>query len=328
VTVPVRWGLLSTARINGAVINGARESDRVTVAAVASRDGARARAYAEQWGIPRAHGSYDELLADPDVDAVYVSLPNGMHVAWAIRALQAGKHVLCEKPMDRRPEEVARAFDVAEREGLVLSEAFMWRHHPQTRRLRELLDEGAIGDLRLIRASFSFPLDPGAVNVRLDAALDGGGLLDVGCYCVSGARLAAGGEPVSVLGAAVTGASGVDTRFTGMLRFAGDVLATFDCGIDMTNRHDLEIVGSRGRMVLADPWHCRRPGILLERDGEMSTVEVAPADSYRLELEDVAAAIRAERAPLLGREDALGQARAIAALERSAAEGRVVAPAS
>jgi predicted dehydrogenase len=141
---------------------------------------------------------------------------------------------------------------------------------------------------------------------------------------VSGARLVTGAEPLSALGAAVTGSSGVDTRFTGMLRFPGDVLATFDCGIDMTNRHDLEIVGSRGRMVLTDPWHCRRPGIVLERDGETSMVEVDAADSYRLELEDVAAAIRDGRAPLLGREDALGQARALAALERSAAEGRLV----
>jgi predicted dehydrogenase len=321
----VSWGLLSTARINGAVINGVRESELADVVAVASRDGERAREYAERFGIPRAHGSYDELLADPEVDAVYVSLPNGLHVEWSIRALEAGKHVLCEKPMDRRPAAVARAFDVAEREGLVLSEAFMWRHNPQTRRLRELLDEGAIGDVRLVRACFSFPLAEEAVDVRLDAALDGGGLLDVGSYCVSGARLAAGGEPLSALGSAVTGPSGVDKRFTGMLRFDGDVLATFDCGIDLPARHELEIVGSQGRMVLADPWHCREPGIALERAGRSERIEIEPADSYRLELEDMAAAIAGERPPLLGREDAIGQARAIAALERSAAEGCAVA---
>ncbi|MEA2156099.1 MAG: hypothetical protein QOE11_2239 [Solirubrobacteraceae bacterium] len=322
----INWGLLSTARINGAVINGALESQDAGVVAVASRDGARAREYAERFGIPRAHGSYDALLADPEVDAVYVSLPNGLHVEWTIRALEAGKHVLCEKPMDRRPERVAQAFDVAEREGLVLSEAFMWRHHPQTTRLRELLGDGAIGDVRLVRASFSFPLALDAPNVRLDAALDGGGLLDVGSYCISGARLAAGGEPVSAIGCAVTGARGVDTRFTGLLRFDGDVLATFDCGIDLHARHDLEISGSRGRVLLADPWHCRTPRIVLERDGQAAdTIEVEAADSYRLELEDVAAAIRGERAPLLGRADALGQARTIAALEQSAAEGRAVA---
>jgi predicted dehydrogenase len=322
---PVSGGLLSTARINGAVINGARASELADVVAVASRDGERARDYAERFGIPRAHASYEALLADPDVDAVYVSLPNGLHVEWTIRALEAGKHVLCEKPMDRRPAAVARAFDVAEREGLVLSEAFMWRHNPQSKRLQEMLAEDAIGDVRLVRACFSFPLAADAVNVRLDAALDGGGLLDVGSYCVSGARLATGGEPVSALGSAVTGPSGVDTRFTGMLRFEGDVLATFDCGIDLPNRHELEIVGSRGRIVLADPWHCRAPLITIERDGTAAVIELEPADSYRLELEDMAAAIAGERPPLLGRADALGQARAIAALELSAAEERAVA---
>ncbi|MCA1682593.1 MAG: Gfo/Idh/MocA family oxidoreductase, partial [Actinobacteria bacterium] len=153
--VPVAWGLLSTARINGALIAAAQATDHADVVAVASRDGARARAYADTFAIPRAHGSYEALLADPEVEAVYVSLPNGLHVEWTIRALQAGKHVLCEKPMDRRPDEVQRAYDAAERAGLVLSEAFMWRHHPQTRRLRELLAEGAIGDVRLVRACFS-----------------------------------------------------------------------------------------------------------------------------------------------------------------------------
>ncbi len=320
----VGWGLLSTARINGALIAGAKDSPLADVVAVASRDDERARSYAATFGIPRAHGSYEALLADPEVEAVYVSLPNGLHVEWTIRALEAGKHVLCEKPMDRRPAAVAEAFDVAEREGLVLSEAFMWRHNPQTRRLRELLDEGAIGDVRLVRACFAFALpEADTENVRLDAALDGGALMDVGCYCISAGRLVAG-EPVSVTGERVTGPSGVDLRFAGILRFAGDVVATFDCGIDVAPRHELEIVGSRGRMVLADPFHCRRPGIALERDGASSIVAVEAADSYRLEVEDVSRAIRGDGPPLLGREDALGQARAIAALERSADEGCAV----
>ena len=320
----IAWGLLSTARINGAVIAAARASEDADVVAVASRDDERARSYAEQFGVPRAHGSYEALLADPEVEAVYVSLPNALHVEWTIRALEAGKHVLCEKPMDRRPPEVARAFGVAERAGLVLSEAFMWRHHPQTRRLGELLAEGAIGDVRLVRASFSFAL-AGDGDVRLDSALDGGSLTDVGCYCVSGARLAAGGEPVSVLAERVTGPSGVDVRFAAILRFDGDVVATIDCGLDIPARNELEVVGSEGRLVLADPWHCRNPLISLERDGKPWFVEVQAADSYRLELEDMAAAIRGERAPLLGREDAVGQAHALAALEQAAAEGRAVA---
>jgi predicted dehydrogenase len=318
----VRWGILSTARIGAALIDGARGSDGAEIVAVASRSEASARAFADAHGIPHAHGSYEALLADPGVDAVYIPLPNGMHVDWTVRALGAGKHVLCEKPMDRRVASVEHAFDVAEREGLVLSEAFMWRHNPQTLRLRELLDEGAVGELRLVRASFSFLLAAEA-DVRLDPALDGGALMDVGCYCVSGARLAAD-EPLSVSAHAVTGPSGVDTRLTGLLRFEGDVLATIDCGLDVAGRHELELSGTEGRIVLADPWHCREPRIVLERGGERELIEPERANSYRLELEDVSAAIADGRDPLLGRADAVGQARTIEALYRSAAEGRAV----
>jgi D-xylose 1-dehydrogenase (NADP+, D-xylono-1,5-lactone-forming) len=321
--VGIAWGVLSTARIGAALVTGARESSEADVVAVASRSAASAQAFADAHGIPRAHGSYEALLADTDVQAVYIPLPNGMHVDWTVRALQAGKHVLCEKPLDRRAARVAHAFDVAEREGLVLSEAFMWRHHPQTRRLRSLLDEGAIGAPRLVRASFSFLL-AGDADVRLDAALDGGALMDVGCYCVSGARLVAG-EPSSVAAQVMTGPSGVDLRLTALLRFDGDALATIDCGLDVAGRHELEVAGTEGRLVLADPWHCREPRIVLERGGERSVVEVAAADSYRLELEDVSAAIAEGRSPLLGRDDALGQARTIEALYRAAAEGREVA---
>jgi predicted dehydrogenase len=320
---PLTWGVLSTARIAARLIEGARASDVADVVAIGSRKLASARSFADAHGIPRAHGSYDALLADPGVEAVYIPLPNSMHVDWTLRALRAGKHVLCEKPMDRRPQRVAEAFDAAAEAGLVLSEAFMWRHHPQTVRLRSLLDEGAIGELRLIRASFSFVL-AGDSDVRLDPALDGGALMDVGCYCVSGARLAAGGEPLSISAEAVTGRSGVDTRMTGLLRFGGDVLATIDCAIDVVGRSELELAGSRGRLLLADPWHGIAPQIVLERGGERELVEIELADPYRLELDNMHAAVRGGHAPLLGRDDALGQARAIDALYRSAAEGRAV----
>ena len=319
----VRWGILSTARIGGRLVEGAAKTDAAEVVAVASRDRATAQAFADAYDIPRAHGSYAALFADPAVEAVYIPLPNSMHVDWTVQALQAGKHVLCEKPMDRRPDAVARAFGVAEQHGLVLSEAFMWRHNPQTRRLRELLDEGAIGAVRLVRACFSFVL-AGDVDVRLDPSLDGGGLMDVGCYCVSGARLVAG-EPVSVAAQVVNGPTGVDLRLTGLLRFDGDVLGVIDCGLDMYSRSELEIVGSKGRILLPDPWHAIDPKIVVERGFEREVVTVAPGDSFTLELEDAAAAIAGERAPLLGRDDALGQARTIEALYRSAEEGRAVA---
>jgi D-xylose 1-dehydrogenase (NADP+, D-xylono-1,5-lactone-forming) len=316
-------GLLSTARINEKLVAGARLVDEVDVVAIGSRDLARAEEQAAKLGVGRAHGSYDALLEDPQVDAVYVALPNSMHVDWSIRALEAGKHVLCEKPMARSVEPVERAFDTAETAGLVLTEGFMWRHHPQAGKLAELLPR--LGSLRLVRASFSFPLtrtgDP-----RQSGELEGGALMDVGCYCVSGARLVAG-EPVEVYGAQVGGGDGVDVRFTGLLRFEGDVLALLDCGLDMAHRHGLEVVGSEGSLLLADPWHSREPVIELRAaDGSVEAIRAEEADPYACELRDLAAAVAGSGEPLLGRADAVGQARVIAALYRSAETGRMVRP--
>jgi len=309
----LRLGLLSTANINRLVLAGARASDEVEVVAVASRDATRAEAYAREHGIERAYGSYEALLADAEIDAIYISLPNSLHVDWSVRALEAGKHVLCEKPLSRRPEDVERAFDAADRAGRVLAEAFMYRHHPQTRKVAELVSEGAIGDLRAIRASFSFPLAD-LENVRMRPELDGGALMDVGCYCVSGARLLAG-EPESVHGVQRLGPTGVDTTFAGVLRFPGDVVATFHCSMDLPGRQELEVLGTERTLLVQAPWRSDLGGDVL-LDGER--VEIPEGNAYRLELEDLAAASRGEREPLLGREDALGQARAIEALYRSA----------
>jgi D-xylose 1-dehydrogenase (NADP+, D-xylono-1,5-lactone-forming) len=318
----LRVGLLSTANINRLLLGGARAAEGVEVVAVASRDRARAEGFAAEHGLGRAHGSYDALLADGEVDAVYVPLPNSLHVEWSIRALEAGKHVLCEKPLTRRPEDAEAAFDAAERAGRVLAEAFMWRHHPQARRLRELLAEGVVGELRLVRAAFAFDIF-GADrpdDVRLQASLDGGGLMDVGCYCVSGMRMVAG-EPVRVSGRQVIGGDGVDVRFAGTLEFGGGVLGAFSCGLDMVPHHELEVVGDKGSVYLADPWHGRSASVVLRRPGGDEQVAVASANPYACELEDFAAAARGERPHPFGRADAVGQARTIAALYRAAESG-------
>jgi D-xylose 1-dehydrogenase (NADP+, D-xylono-1,5-lactone-forming) len=321
----VKLGILSTAKINRAVLTGALLSDRVDVVAVASRDAARAEAYAAEHEIERAHGSYEALLEDPEVEAVYISLPNSLHVPWSVRALEAGKHVLCEKPLDRRPAGVERAFDAADRAGRILMEAFMYRHHPQTKRLAELVAEGAIGELRLVRSSFSFPLSD-ETNVRLRPELDGGSLMDVGCYCLSGTRLLAG-EPEALAAQQVVGPTGVDVRFAGTMSIPGGALAHFDCGFDVANRGELEAVGSEGTIVVPDPWLIREAVLEVRRGhDEVERVEVAQANRYQLELENLADAIRGEAEPLLGREDALGQARAIDALYRAAESGEVVRP--
>jgi xylose dehydrogenase (NAD/NADP) len=317
-TSVVRWGILSTAKINRAIIPGARASEKTDLIAVASRDEERARAYADEVGIERSYGSYEALLADPDVDAVYISLPNSLHCEWSIRALDAGKHVLCEKPMSASRAEVEAAFDAAERNDRLLMEAFMYRHHPQTMRLRELVDEGAIGELRLVRTTFSFALDD-LENVRMRPELEGGALMDVGCYCVSGTRLVAG-EPEQVAAQQVVGPSGVDVRFAATMRFAGDVLAHFDCGFDMPYRAGLEAAGSEGTAYVASPWHCADPAIELRRGDEVERVTIEDVDRYQLQLENFSDAIRGEAEPLLGRADAVGQARALEALYAAAAE--------
>jgi xylose dehydrogenase (NAD/NADP) len=311
-----RFGIISTARINRLVIAGARKSGRVEVAAVASRDQVRAEAYAREQGIDRAYGSYEALLADPELDAVYISLPNSMHVEWSIRALEAGKHVLCEKPLTRRFAEAEQAFDVAERTGRLLMEGFMYRHNPQTARLSALVAEGAIGELQLVRAAFSFTVDNPS-NIRMLAELDGGALMDVGCYCVNASRLLAG-EAADVYGSQVLGPGGADVRFATTIRFPRDVLGQFDCGLDLPTRDELEVIGSEGSLFLDDPFHCRTPVIELRRDGDTERIELEPADSYQLELENMGDAIRGEAEPLLGRADAVGQARTIEELYRSA----------
>lgn len=313
---PVCWGILSTARINHAVLDPARETDKADVIAVASRDQSRVDDYAHEHGIERAYGSYEALLEDPDVEAVYNSLPNSLHAEWSVRALEAGKHVLVEKPFGRRPDEVEHAFDVAERGGRLLMEAFMYRHHAQTRKLEEVVASGVIGELRQLRSSFSFTLaDP--TDVRLLPELDGGALMDLGCYCISGCRLLAG-EPEQVLGVQHLGSTGVDLRFDGLLRFPGDVFAEFHCAFDLPEGAGLEAIGSEGRVLVREPFRCIDPH--LELNGER--VEVEDVDRYLLQLENFSEAVRGEAEPLLGRQDALGQARTIDALYRSAGSAK------
>ncbi len=327
----MRLGLLSTANINRQILTGAAESELVDVVAVASRDAARAEGYAAEHGLDRWHGSYEALLADDGIDAVYISLPNGMHHTWTMHALAAGKHVLCEKPYTRRAAEVEEAFAAADAGGLVLMEAFMYRHHPQTARVAELVAGGAIGKLCAVKTTFTFPL-ASLSDVRALPELDGGALMDVGCYCVSGIRLIAG-EPEHVRGEQVVGPSGIDMGFHGTLRCADDVVGQFEASFRSPKRQSLEVVGEDGTLVVDAPWRVDWGGAVTiarraggEEASEIEVVEVVGANSYRLQLDNLADAVAGKAPQLLGRDDALGQARTIEALYRSATEGRAVAP--
>jgi predicted dehydrogenase len=250
-----------------------------------------------------------------------------MHHEWTLAALRAGKHVLCEKPLASSVAEAEEMFDVAQQTGRVLVEAFMYRSHPQTLAVIDAVRQGAIGELKQIRTNFCFRTTNVENNIRFNRDLDGGALMDVGCYCVNAARLLAG-EPVTVTGAHVTGGDGIDVAFVGTLQFDDEVLAHFDAGFVFSERHDLEIVGEQASLFVTDPWHCRRPGIELRRGQSAELIEIPAVDSYRLEAENLSAAIRGWGSPLLGRADAAGQARTIEALYAAAGSGRSVELAS
>jgi xylose dehydrogenase (NAD/NADP) len=313
---PVRLGIIGIGAILARFLPGAERSTAIDLAAVASRDGERARAYAADHGIPKAYDSYDALLADPDVDAVYIPLPNAMHHPWTMRSLAAGKHVICEKPYSTTAAEVDEAHDLADANGLVLTEGFMWRHGPHALRFAEELPR--IGELRTIRSTFSFQIES-EEDIRLSRDLAGGSLMDVGTYCVSASRLIAGREPLTALGVAWSAPSGVDDRFSGILDFGEGVVATLTSGF-RSEHSGIEAIGSEGSLRLDDPFAGRATKLTGSDGFEVAIPKVNP---YELELDDFAAAIRGEHPVRLGRADMLGQARALAALYESAATGRV-----
>jgi predicted dehydrogenase len=307
----VRWGVLGTGKINERFLLHAPEASNAEFVAVGSRTIDRARDLASRYGIARAHGSYDELLADPAVDVVYINVPNALHHEWTMHALRAGKHVLCEKPYSRHAAEVVDAFDTADAAGLLLMEGFMWRHSPQARLFMELLPQ--IGEMQAVHATFSFVI-ASRDDVRLRPDLDGGSLMDVGCYCVSGVRMALGREPDRVHAEQFIGESGVDERFSGLLHFDGDVSATIAAGFH-SEAARLEAIGRDGTLLLPLAWLGKATALLLNG----REIPVTPDDQYRLEVENLSAAILGQTQPLLGRDDALGQARAIEALYAAAA---------
>jgi xylose dehydrogenase (NAD/NADP) len=320
----LRWGLLGTARINRSVIPPLRASAANRLVAVASRDGARARDYAREWGIERALGSYEALVEDSEVDAVYVPLPNHLHAEWSIRAARAGKHVLCEKPLALSVAEVDAMAAAARASGVVLAEAFMYRHHPQTLKVRELVAQGTIGEPRFVRGTFSFPLTR-PNDVRLVAEWGGGSLWDVGCYPVSFSRFVLGQEPVEVFGWQVKGSTGVDETFAGEMLFPGGVLAQFDCGFRSPLRAEMEIVGSEGTIRVNHPFKPRDDEpILVRREAGTEALLVAGPDKYLLEIEDLAAAARGERPPRVSLGESRANVATLVALLQSASEGRPV----
>ena len=314
----LRWGLLGTARINRALIPAIRAASRSEVVAIASREGVRADAYAREWEIPTAHGSYEAMLADPEIDAIYLPLPNHLHAEWSMRAARAGKHVLCEKPLALTLAEVDAMAAAARDAHVVLAEAFMYRHHPQTPQVAALVAGGAVGSPRLVRGAFTFTLDrPG--DVRLRPEWGGGSLWDVGCYPVSYAILLAGGAPERVTGAAHVGATGIDETFAGTLQFPSGVLAVFDCGFRAPFRTELEVVGDEGVLVVEHPF---KPGVReqlrIVRPHGVETIAVEGEPLYVGEIQDFERAVLDGAPPVVPLAESRTIVQTLTALHESA----------
>lgn len=321
---PLNWGLLSTARINRALIQPLNASKRTVLLAAGSRSQSSADAYAREWNIPRAYGSYESLLADPDIDVIYNPLPNHLHAEWTVKALRAGKHVLCEKPLALSLEEVDAMIAASKETGRILAEAFMYRHHPQTLIVKELVDGGALGRLQLIKGAFTFTLTrPG--NFRSIKEMGGGSIWDVGCYPISYARLIVGAEPAEVFGWQVQGPGGSDVSFLGQMKFANGVHAQFDSGFQSPSRSHIEIVGDQASLHVPEPFKpWRKSEIVLRRGDEKEILRIKGQELYTGEVDDMCDAILLGKPPRIPPPDSRANVAAILALLKSAETGQPV----
>jgi xylose dehydrogenase (NAD/NADP) len=326
----LQWGIIGPGRIAPRIVRALAGNPRSELRAVASRDLERGRQFAAEHGAPVAYGSYDELLADPAIDVVYIALPNDLHAAWSIRALDAGKHVLCEKPLALTVADVDAIAAAARRNDRIAVEAFMYLHHPQTLAALEIAASGSLGTLQLVSATFSFLLSQ-ADDPRIDPSMGGGSLWDVGCYPVSIARRIAGREPDAVGAFARFDDLGVDRTFVGQLRFPGGLLALFDSGFAAADRERVEIVGTDGSVVLDHPFLPEPdgppPSVTIRRDGIATAVDVASLDQYRAEVDDLTAAILDGTEPRVGLAFSRGSIATLVELNRVARlEGAASAP--
>ena len=295
---PLRVGILSTANIGRSFVKGVQPSATVKVVAVASRDAAKAKRFAAEVGIPGVHDSYEALLADPEIDAVYNPLPNSLHAEWSIRAVEAGKHVLCEKPLAASASEARAMFEAAKRNGVHLVEGYPYRAQPQTLKLRELLEGGAVGRVQLIQASFGFTLKDGA-NIRLDPSLAGGALMDVGSYPVSLARMVAKEGPSRVSALAKWTDSGVDRTLVATIEFPSGLLAQISCSFDTAVHRQALIAGTEGILQTTfynNPSPAAPPILHLQRgkgwDASVEILEVPVTNGFLGEAESFERLVR------------------------------------
>jgi xylose dehydrogenase (NAD/NADP) len=322
----VRWGILSTANINRRVIPAIRASKRGVLRAVASREADRAKKYANQWEIPESFGSYEAMLESKSIDVVYISLPNHIHAEWTLKALEAGKHVLCEKPLALSLNEVDQMIAASQSSGCVLTEAFMYRHHPQTKLMGEWVRSGRLGDVILVRGTFNFKIQ-NRKNIRLEPDMGGGSLWDVGVYPISLAQFVMGEPPQKVYGEQWVGDTGVDETFVGQLHYAQDRLAQISSSFRAPFYTFVEILGSEGRLTLNRPFvqlDKTRQLIFHPTSGESEILEVEDKELYLGQIEDIHSAVLDHTPPYLSLQESKNHIRTVLALYESARKKEMV----
>lgn len=320
----VRWGILGTARINRAFIEGVGLSTESCVQAIASREWTRANEWAKNFGVPRAFGSYDELIHSGEVDAIYNPLPNSMHCEWTIRALEAGLPVLCEKPFAANAAQARDMVATSRRTGVLLAEAFMYRYHPIYDHVMERVTSGDLGDLVSIRVSQCFCMTDRSTNIRASAELAGGAVMDVGCYCINFCRRVTGEEPVRAI--AFERRTTVDDTFMGTLAFPGGTLAQFEVSMESQGRSRAEIAGTKGLIVMDKPFFPGREDthFTIRRGDSEEIVRVPGVDCYHLEVKDFVHAMQTGRDTRWPAEDAILNMAVIDAVYAAAKQGRAV----
>ena len=313
----LRIGILGCARIvRRGVAEGIKSSGTATLTAIASRQPDTAASWAQEFDIPKHYGSYEALIADREIDAVYIPLPNEMHLPWTVRAAEAGKHVLCEKPLALDSQTAESMVEACRQRNVILLEAFMWRHHPRTLHALHMVQAGQLGDLRLVKMDFSFDIDRG--DWRLDAQRGGGAMFDLGCYGINAARLFTGQEPVEVLARARFHDTGVDLTSALQLRFACGALALLDCSFECPYRNRIELVGTRGTLELPEGVLPPPSAELVYRQGEsIETIHFPTAQQYAEEVKAFCASVQA-RQLVAPAEDGLANMRVLEEAWRSA----------
>jgi D-xylose 1-dehydrogenase (NADP+, D-xylono-1,5-lactone-forming) len=314
----LRWGLLGTARINRALIPTIRSSKSSELVAVASRTQEKGNEYSHTWEIPRVFSSYDAMLADPEIDVIYNSLPNSLHAEWSIKAMQMGKHVLCEKPISTKTSDIDEVIKVASETGMVITEALMYRHHPQTILVKLMIDNGEIGKLQYVNGSFCYT-NTRSSDPRFDPNLGGGSLWDVGCYPISYSRFIIGHRPIEIDGHQVIGPTGIDLLFSGQMQYPCGIVAQFNCSFITPFKAEMEFIGNKGRIIIPEPY---KPGsrtkIIIERASENKILKVKGAELYQGEVNDMENAILHNKPTRISLEESKDNIVTIESLYKSA----------